>query len=86
MESGRGQLRDWINRRFPKSSRRQRDAAEYLLMDETFLTKLLTGVRQPGLTNAVKIERHTGIPIEAWMSSELDESEPAVAAKGRKRA
>jgi len=82
MQHGRSQLRDWMKRR----EFTQREAAAYLGIDETFLTKLLSGVRQPGLTNAVKLERHTGIPIEAWMSSEQGETDVVAHAKTRKRA
>lgn len=70
MPHGRDQLRDWIDRR----EFSQREAALYLSTDETMLSHWLSGRRQPGLTNAVKLERLTGIPVEAWMSSELDET------------
>lgn len=69
MEHGRDQLRDWINRR----EFTQREAAKYLSFDETVMSNLLVGKRNPGLANAVKIERLTGIPVEAWMPTELDE-------------
>jgi hypothetical protein len=51
----------------------------------TFVSFLVNGKRTPGLTNALKIERLTGIPVEAWASSDLDDYEPATTAKGRKR-
>lgn len=76
MPHGRDQLRDWIDRR----EFTQREAALYLSTDETMLSSWLSGRRQPGLTNAVKLERLTGIPVEAWMSSELDDSATATAA------
>lgn len=78
MQSGQEQFRNWIERRFPNSPRKQRDAAEYFGWDETFIAKLLADPpqqRKPGLINAIVIERHTGIPVEAWVSTELDETE-----------
>lgn len=57
------------------------DAAAYFGWDQTFISKLLNGHRSPGLTNALHIERHTGIPCEAWESSELDKSKKPVTIK-----
>lgn len=74
MQSGAEQLRDWMARRWPESSRPQRDTAEYLGWDETFVTKVVNGVRYPGLANAIMLERKTGIPVEAWVSTELDKA------------
>lgn len=78
-----------MTRRFPESSRPQRDTAELFGWDETFIAKLLsddpTQQRKPGLQNAITIERVTGIPVEAWVSSELDEAESVGSAKGEKR-
>lgn len=85
MKTGAEQLLDWSKRRWPSSERPQRDAAEHFGWDETFISKLCKGQRAPGLTNAIRIERETGIPVEAWMSSELDEQEPVAAGNGRKR-
>lgn len=84
MQSGAEQLRDWMERRWPLSARKQREAAEYFDWDETFIAKLVTGARLPGLNNAVKIERHTGIPVEAWVSSEIDIPEPVASGTRRK--
>lgn len=72
MQSGREQLRDWMGRRGFK----QYEVAEYLGWDETYVSQLLNGRRSPGLDNAVKLERKTGIPIEAWVSTELDKPAP----------
>lgn len=76
MHSGPDQLRDWMRRR----GLNQTESAALLGFDPTFISQLLSGRRQPGLGNAVKIERVTGISVEAWLSSELDESGSAVAA------
>lgn len=61
----------------------QREAADYLGWDETYVSHLVAGRRVPGLDNAILIERKTGIPVEVWASSELDTDEATVAANGR---
>ena len=81
MDSGAEQLKDWMRRRGFKSA----DAARYLEMDEPYISVLVNAKRTPGLDNAIKLERLTGIPVEAWMETEVDETESAVAAEGRKR-
>ena len=81
MKSGAEQLKDWMDRRGFNHT----EAAEYLGWDMTFVSKLVNGKRAPGLTNAVKIERETGIPVEAWMSSDLDETVGAEPVKAGKR-
>lgn len=70
MKPGRLELKDWMNRR----NFAQHELAEYLGMDETTVSKLLKGTRNPGLENAVAIERKTGIPVEAWMPTGGDTS------------
>lgn len=79
MKSGQEQLKDWMHRR----RFMQREAAEYLGWDETYVSRLLTGGRVPGLDNAIHLERMTGIPVEVWASSELDTDETAISAKRR---
>lgn len=85
MPSGAEQFKDWMDRRWPLSSRKAREAAEYFGWDETFISHIIRGVRTPGLANAIQIERKSGIPVEAWVSSELDESDESVPAKSGKR-
>ena len=68
MGTGADQFRNWIERR----GFTQRETADYFGWDETFITKLVRGVRVPGLANAIAIERATGIPVEAWVPSERD--------------
>jgi transcriptional regulator with XRE-family HTH domain len=83
MQSGAEQLRDWMRRR----GFSQRQAAEYFGWDETFISKLTTETahqRKPGLANAIKIERETGIPVEAWVSTEVDESNEPESSNRRK--
>jgi hypothetical protein len=85
MKPGAEQLTDWIARRWPLSARKNREAAEHFDWDETFISMLCRGVRAPGLANAIKIERESGIPVEAWVSTELDESETVPPEKNGKR-
>jgi transcriptional regulator with XRE-family HTH domain len=68
MKSGREQLKDWMGRR----GLNQTETAGHFGWDITFISQLVNGRRLPGLTNAVKIERETGIPVEAWLPNELD--------------
>lgn len=81
MSSGAEQLSDWISRRAVNKT----EASLLLGIDPTFLAKLLSGDRTPGLGNAIKIERVTGIAVEAWVSSSLDESDDAVGGSALKR-
>lgn len=81
MQSGAEQLKDWMERR----GFNQRETATHFGWDETFISQLITERRKPGLMNAIRIERETGIPVEAWASSELDESAEAVPASRGKR-
>lgn len=68
MPSGPEQFKDWMRRR----GFNQADAARYLQFDEPYVSVLRSGKRTPGLDNAIHIERLTGIPVEAWASTELD--------------
>lgn len=85
MKTGAEQFLEWMIRRWPGTERPQRDAAEHFGWDETFISKLCQEKRTPGLTNAIRIERETGIPVEAWVSSELDESAEVAVTNRRKR-
>lgn len=80
MNTGPEQLKDWMHRR----RFMQREAADYLGYHETYISHLLNGARTPSLDNAVQIERMTGIPIEAWVTSELDKLAEVGAATGKK--
>lgn len=71
MKTGAEQLKDWMHRR----RFMQKEAAEYFGWDETYISQLVNGKRQPGLDNAIKIERESGIPVEAWASTELSASQ-----------
>lgn len=74
MKSGAEQLKDWMHRR----RFMQKEAAEHLGFDQTFVSQLVNGARVPGLENAINIERETGIPVEAWLPTERDESDQPV--------
>lgn len=64
----------------------QREAAEYLGVHETFVSQLVNGERTPGLENAITIERLTGIPVEAWLSTASDTTDDRVpAASGKSK-
>ena len=81
MKSGAGQLRDWMERR----GFNQTETANYLAFDMPYISQLVNGARNPGLANAVHIERKTCIPVEAWATTadESAEREPALAGKRR---
>jgi transcriptional regulator with XRE-family HTH domain len=80
MESGAKQLKEWMHRR----RFMQTEAAKYLGFDPTFVSQLVNGARTPGLDNAIKIERATGIPVEAWLSTDRDETVQPVSAGAAK--
>jgi transcriptional regulator with XRE-family HTH domain len=82
MKSGPQELRDWMHRR----KFLQRETAEYLKFDETYVSQLLNGKRTPGLDNAIIIERLTGIPVEAWSASSRDISVAGEQPEQQKRA
>ena len=81
MKSGAEQLRDWMERR----GFNQTETAKHFDWDMTFISQLVNGKRYPGLVNAVKIERETGIPVEAWVSDEDDKSLSTAVSNTRKR-
>jgi transcriptional regulator with XRE-family HTH domain len=54
---------------------KQRELADLLGLTEQYVSKLLSGSRRPGLAIAMRIERQTGVPAEAWLDSPL--SKPA---------
>lgn len=69
MDSGRDQLRRWLER----AHLTQREAARLLGMHFTSLSQILgQRERSPSLARAVRIERVTGIPVEAWMPTAVD--------------
>jgi plasmid maintenance system antidote protein VapI len=80
MKSGAEQLADWMKRRGFNAT----EAAAHFGWDLTFISKLINGHRLPGLTNAVKLERETGIPVEAWLPSGLDTEREETVSESKK--
>lgn len=70
MQSGRARLREWIKR----SECNQLQAAEILGFTPVFVSQILSGIRKPGLTNAIKIEQVTGISVESWVLTDVSEA------------
>jgi hypothetical protein len=68
MLDGQTRLREWLRR----SMLSQRAGAELLGMHFTFINKILRCGRAPSLATAIRIERVTGIPVEAWMPTGVD--------------
>lgn len=83
MLEGRQRLRDWMER----ARLTQREAAKLLGIHYTFLSQILSETRDrtPALATALRIERVTGIPVEAWVPTDVDEDRMASAAAGAKR-
>jgi transcriptional regulator with XRE-family HTH domain len=84
MSVGRERLREWLVR----SKLSQRAGARLLGMHFTFLSQLLRNNayrRSPSLATAVKIQRVTGIPVEAWMPTSVDDQRRGVAVGSSKR-
>ena len=54
----------------------QHEAAQLLGITDVFLSQLVNGHRQPGLANAISIERHTGISVESWLLTEISNPDP----------
>lgn len=81
MHSGPEQLKDWMRRR----EFDQRETAKYLGWDEAYVSMVVNGKRRPGLDNALWLEQMTGIPVEAWVLTDLHESEVVGAEKPGKR-
>lgn len=74
MQSGPEQLKDWMSRKGFK----QADACRFLGFDIATMSNFLAGKRTPGLKLAVRIERATGIPVEAWLPTDGDTSASAI--------
>lgn len=70
MKPGAEQLREWMRKR----QFNQAQTAEYLGEPEAQISMLVNGKRTLGLAKAVKFERETGIPVEAWLLTEVDET------------
>lgn len=72
---------DWIDRQ----GLNQRQAAVKIGIGHDYLNHIVCGRSKVGLSTALRIERTTGIPVEAWDSTGVDKREPVTIAKARKR-
>ena len=61
----------------------QVEAARVIGIGYYLFNKLYLGVRLPGRDVAVQIERHTGIPVEAWTSTRMDNPQRHAGAHSR---
>lgn len=73
-EPGAKQLRDWMRRRGFDT---QAEVAGFLGIDQRFVSEYINEQSRPGLKIAIVIERKTGIPVEAWALSELNDLQDA---------
>lgn len=80
-QPGAVQLKDWMRRRGFDT---QQEVAGFLGIDERFISQFMKERRRPGLKLALVIERKTGIPVEAWALSELNDSDDDEPTNGRK--
>lgn len=60
------------------------EAARLMGFEKTFLSQLLSGRRSAGLATAITIERHTGIPAEAWLPTDDGKSDRVLAGQAHK--
>lgn len=79
--AGRERLAQWIDR----SKLTQAEAAVIIGIDPTQLSQILAGKRRPGLDNAVKIAKATGIVPEDWVPSAEDDDATETLGMSRKR-
>ena len=70
-KSGAERLREYRDRH----KYNQRDLAELLEINEVNLSRLINGIRNPGLLTAVRIEQVTGIPVESWLLNRVGKSD-----------
>ena len=61
-----------------------RQTARLLEMHYTVISNFITGKRLPGREYAIRIERTTGIPVEAWSPTRVASRELVGAGVGRK--
>lgn len=63
-------LREWLLR----SRLTQRGAARVLGFHYTHFNQILNGRRNPGVKNAIKIQRLTGVPVDCWLPTDDPQS------------
>lgn len=78
--TAREALLAWIDRRCGS----HREAARLLRLHFTHLSQILSGRRNPGLANAVRIQDVTGIPVTAWVPTDVDKPNMSDTDKARK--
>lgn len=78
--TGRERLALWLDR----SHLNQLEGARIIGIDHTQLNQILSGRRRPGLDNAVRIQKATGIGVEAWVPLGDDEIDQPKATHSRK--
>lgn len=71
-KTGRERLADYRDR----SRLKQYELAELLQITDAYLSQLLSGVRRPSLTIAVRIENTTGVPAESWLLTKRGSKKP----------
>lgn len=71
LQGGRTRLRAYCTRMRLK----QYELADLLGMHEATLSQIFSGVRRPGLDTALRIQRITGIPVDAWSDTERGTTE-----------
>lgn len=79
--TGRERLARWMER----SRLNQRQTAQIFGVHFAYLSQILSGRRSPGLANAITIERETGIPVEAWVPTEVGDYAETIAGRDGKR-
>lgn len=63
--TGKERLAKYIER----SRLKQCELADLIGITDSYLSQLLSGRRSPGLSNALKIEAETGVPVESWVDN-----------------
>lgn len=81
LDDGANALWDWLERR----GMTQRQMAEKVGIDHTYLNHILCGRRKPGLGTAIRIERATGVAVEEWDSTHVDKRKIVTVGKPRKQ-
>jgi transcriptional regulator with XRE-family HTH domain len=70
VKHGRERLAEYIKR----SRLKQYEVADLVQITAAYLSQVLSGKRRPSLPIAVRIQTHTGVPVESWMASERGKS------------
>lgn len=71
MKPGHEQLAEWISRK----EMNQSQAAKELGFGKMYISRLVSGKRRPGLTNALILQDRCGIPVASWTLIQVTELE-----------